>query len=166
MAEFKPFHLAFPIRDIEETRQFYGDLLGCDIGRSTDKWIDFNFFGHQLSAHIKPEELANTKTNEVDGKNVPVRHFGAILGWEEWHALADKLKAHGMDFVIEPYIRFKGEVAIGGWWKAMYRSGGCIMDSAEPTMCVFPYTMRLKIFFQIKPMQKVQHFSVRATLQA
>jgi extradiol dioxygenase family protein len=110
MADFKPFHLAFPIRDIEETRAFYGDLLGCDIGRSTDKWIDFNFFGHQLSAHIKPEELANAKTNEVDGKNVPVRHFGAILGWDEWHALADKLKAHGTEFVIEPYIRFKGEV--------------------------------------------------------
>ncbi len=101
MSDFKPFHLAFPIRDIEETRQFYGDLLGCDIGRSTDKWIDFNFFGHQLSAHIKPDELANAKTNEVDGKNVPVRHFGAILGWDEWHDLADKLKAHGIEFVIE-----------------------------------------------------------------
>lgn len=70
MSEFKPFHLAFPIRDIDETRAFYGDLLGCDIGRSTDKWIDFNFFGHQLSAHIKPEELANAKTNEVDGKKM------------------------------------------------------------------------------------------------
>ncbi|GAB3227306.1 VOC family protein [Algoriphagus aestuariicola] len=110
MSQFKPFHLAFPIRDIEETRAFYGDLLGCDIGRSTDKWIDFNFFGHQLSAHIKPEELANAKTNAVDGKNVPVRHFGAILDWEEWHQLADKLKSYGIEFVIEPYIRFKGEV--------------------------------------------------------
>ena len=107
MSEFKPFHLAFPIRDIEETRAFYGDLLGCDIGRSTDKWIDFNFFGHQLSAHIKPEELALAKTNAVDGKNVPVRHFGAILPWEELHDLADKLKAHGIDFVIDPYIQFK-----------------------------------------------------------
>lgn len=110
MSQFKPFHLAFPIRDIEETRAFYGDLLGCDIGRSTDKWIDFNFFGHQLSAHIKPEELALAKTNAVDGKNVPVRHFGAILPWGEWHELADKLKAYGIEFVIEPYIRFKGEV--------------------------------------------------------
>lgn len=110
MGQFKPFHLAFPIRDIEETRQFYGDLLGCDIGRSTDKWIDFNFFGHQLSAHIKPEELSLTKANEVDGKNVPVRHFGVILPWEEWHSLADKLRAYGIEFVIEPYIRFKGEV--------------------------------------------------------
>jgi hypothetical protein len=110
MSEFKPFHLAFPIRDIEETRAFYGELLGCDIGRSTDKWIDFNFFGHQLSAHIKPEELAKANTNAVDGKNVPVRHFGVILPWDEWHDLADKLKAHGIKFVIEPYIRFKGEV--------------------------------------------------------
>jgi hypothetical protein len=110
MSQFKPFHLAFPIRDIAETRAFYGDLLGCDIGRSTEKWIDFNFFGHQLSAHIKPEELANAKTNSVDGKNVPVRHFGAILPWLEWHELADKLKANGIEFVIEPYIRFEGEV--------------------------------------------------------
>ena len=110
MGQFKPFHLAFPIRDIQETRAFYGDLLGCDIGRSTDKWIDFNFFGHQLSAHIKPDELANAQTNEVDGKNVPVRHFGAILDWDEWHELADKLKKFGIDFVIEPYIRFQGEV--------------------------------------------------------
>lgn len=105
-----PFHLAFPIRDIEETRRFYGELLGCKIGRSTDKWIDFNFFGHQLSAHVKPEELAAAQTNAVDGKNVPVRHFGAILEWDQWHALADKLRAEGIEFVIEPYIRFKGEV--------------------------------------------------------
>lgn len=110
MSQFKPFHLAFPIRDIAETRAFYGDLLGCEIGRSTDKWIDFNFFGHQLSAHIKPEELALAHTNTVDGKYVPVRHFGAILPWGEWHELADKLKAQGIEFVIEPYIRFQGEV--------------------------------------------------------
>ncbi len=105
-----PFHLAFPIRDIEETRSFYGSLLGCDIGRSTDKWIDFNFFGNQLSAHVKPEELANAATNAVDGKNVPVRHFGAVLDWEAWHKLSDKLKDYGIEFIIEPYIRFEGEV--------------------------------------------------------
>lgn len=105
-----PFHLAFPIKDIEETRSFYGDLLRCAIGRSTDKWIDFNFFGHQLSAHVKPEELALAKTNEVDGHAVPVRHFGAILEWEQWHQLAERLKQRGINFVIEPYIRFKGEV--------------------------------------------------------
>ncbi|MDR7128531.1 extradiol dioxygenase family protein [Algoriphagus sp. 4150] len=110
MSQFKPFHLAFPIRDIAETKAFYGELLGCEIGRSTDKWIDFNFFGHQLSAHVKPEELTLAHSNTVDGKYVPVRHFGAILAWEEWHELADKLKNHGIEFVIEPYIRFQGEV--------------------------------------------------------
>jgi uncharacterized protein len=110
MSQFNPFHLAFPIRDIEETRSFYQDLLGCEIGRSTEKWIDFNFFGHQLSAHVKPEELQQAKANEVDGKNVPVRHFGALLEWDAWHELADKLRDHGIEFIIEPYIRFKGEV--------------------------------------------------------
>jgi extradiol dioxygenase family protein len=105
-----PFHLAFPIKDIEETRNFFGDLLGCEIGRSTDRWIDFNFFGHHLSAHVTADELKNVQTNEVDGKKVPVRHFGAILERQQWHDLADKLKAHGVEFIIEPYIRYKGEV--------------------------------------------------------
>lgn len=104
-----PFHLAFPIRDIEETRAFYGSLLGCKIGRNTDKWIDFDFWGHQLSAHVKPEELHKAQSNAVDGHAVPVRHFGAVLPWEEWHELRDKLIAHGIKFVIEPYIRFQGE---------------------------------------------------------
>lgn len=110
MSQFKPFHLAFPIRDIEETRKFYEKLLGCEIGRSTEKWIDFNFFGHQLSAHVRPEELAQAKANLVDGKDVPVRHFGVILPWEEWNQLAEKLTQNGINFIIEPYIRFKGEV--------------------------------------------------------
>lgn len=105
-----PFHLAFPVKDIESTRAFFGDLLGCEIGRSTDKWIDFNFFGHQLSAHVKPEELSQANTNAVDGKNVPVKHFGAVLEWNQWHELAEKLEQEGIEFVIEPYIRFKGEV--------------------------------------------------------
>lgn len=110
MEQYNPFHLAFPVRDIEETRDFYQNLLGCEIGRSTEKWVDFNFFGHQLSAHLKPEELQQAKSNEVDGKNVPVRHFGAILEWDAWHALADKLRENGTEFIIEPYIRFQGEV--------------------------------------------------------
>lgn len=105
-----PFHLAFPIANIAETRRFYESLLGCEVGRFTDKWIDFNFFGHQVSAHVKPEELVAARTNEVDGDAVPVRHFGAILPWEDWHALADRLKAEGIKFIIEPHIRFKGEV--------------------------------------------------------
>jgi extradiol dioxygenase family protein len=108
--QYTPFHLAFPVRSIEDTRQFYGKLLGCEIGRSTEKWIDFNFFGHQLSAHVKPEELRAAQTNEVDGDAVPVRHFGAILAWNDWHALADRLREAGIKFIIEPHIRFKGEV--------------------------------------------------------
>jgi extradiol dioxygenase family protein len=110
MGDIKPFHMAFPIRDIEETRSFYGDLLGCEIGRSTERWIDFNFFGHQLSAHIKPEELGSKALTTVDNKQVPLRHFGAILEWEEFYTLADRIRTNGIEFVIEPYVRFAGEV--------------------------------------------------------
>ncbi len=110
MGDIKPFHMAFPIRDIEETRSFYGELLGCEIGRSTERWIDFNFFGHQLSAHIKPEELGSKALTTVDNKQVPLRHFGAILEWEEFYTLADRLRTNGIEFVIEPYVRFAGEV--------------------------------------------------------
>tara|TARA_B100001123_G_scaffold272157_1_gene302830 strand:+ start:297 stop:713 length:417 start_codon:yes stop_codon:yes gene_type:complete len=105
-----PFHLAFPVKNISSTKKFYRDVLGCKIGREDKKWVDFNFFGHQLSAHLRPDELKNTKKNAVDGKNVPVRHFGAILDWEDWHTLSAKLKKINTEFVIEPYIRFKGEV--------------------------------------------------------
>lgn len=103
------FHLAAPIRDIEETRIFYRDLLGCVVGREADTWIDFDFFGHQVSFHVKPEELTQAVSNAVDGKDVPVRHFGAILEWEAWQKLADNLQSHNIDFVIDPYIRFQGE---------------------------------------------------------
>ena len=105
-----PFHLAFPIKDIEETKRFYENVLGCEIGRESDAWVDFNFFGHQLSAHLKPDELTNTKKNKVDGKSVPVRHFGVVLDWEDWHSLSKKLKALKIKFIIDPYIRFEGEV--------------------------------------------------------
>lgn len=105
-----PFHLAFPINDINETKSFYKKILGCKIGREDVKWVDFDFFGHQLSAHVKPDELKNTKKNAVDGKDVPVRHFGVILEWEAWHSLSEKLKENNISFIIEPYIRFEGEV--------------------------------------------------------
>tara|TARA_Y100001970_G_scaffold143739_1_gene176624 strand:- start:209 stop:625 length:417 start_codon:yes stop_codon:yes gene_type:complete len=105
-----PFHLAFPIKDIEETKRFYKNVLGCEIGRESDTWVDFNFFGHQLSAHLKPEELTNTKKNKVDGKSVPVRHFGVVLDWEDWHSLSKKLQSLKIKFIIDPYIRFEGEV--------------------------------------------------------
>lgn len=104
-----PFHLAFPVSDLEETRTFYRDVLGCETGRSSDQWIDFNFWGHQVVAHLSPDEAGKSNANEVDGHKVPVKHFGVILEWEQWHELADRLKAEEIDFVIEPYIRFEGK---------------------------------------------------------
>ena len=103
------FHLAFPVNDLEEARRFYASLLGCPTGRESDRWIDFNFFGHQIVAHLAPAE-AGSATNPVDGEDVPVRHFGVILEWNQWQALADKLKKSGVKFLIEPGIRFQGQV--------------------------------------------------------
>jgi extradiol dioxygenase family protein len=107
-----PFHLAVPVRDLNETRQFYREILGCEEGRSSDTWVDFNFFGHQFVIHLKAEYFdgRDPKSNPVDGHNVPVPHFGLVLGWEEWEALAERLKENGIKFEIEPYIRFKGKV--------------------------------------------------------
>jgi hypothetical protein len=102
------FHLAFPVRDLAEARTFYGELLGCPEGRSSPEWVDFNFHGHQIVAHLAPSELARSATNPVDGEDVPVRHFGAILTLPQWETLAERLKAAGVVFVIEPQIRFKG----------------------------------------------------------
>lgn len=104
------FHLAFPITNIETTRKFYEEILQCKVGRAAETWIDFDFYGHQISAHVEPEEAKKTATNEVDGDQVPIRHFGVILEWDQWHTLADRLKASGVKFVIEPHIRFKGSV--------------------------------------------------------
>ena len=104
------FHLAFPVADLEATRRFYVDLLGCAVGRESAAWIDFNFFGHQITAHLSPHEARMVAANPVDGDEVPVRHFGVILEWTAWHALADKLQQHNATFVIHPHVRFKGEV--------------------------------------------------------
>ncbi|AOB32907.1 glyoxalase [Bordetella sp. H567] len=109
-AAMPPFHLAFPVRDIAEARRFYGDLLGCPEGRSAPEWVDFNFYGHQIVAHLAPEECGHKQTSAVDAHDVPVRHFGAVLSMEQWETMADKLTQAGTRFVIEPYIRFKGEV--------------------------------------------------------
>ena len=107
-----PFHLAIPVHDLRAARAFYGEVFGLKEGRSSEQWVDFNFFGHQLVIHEHPkmpyQDQANT--NSVDGHDVPVPHFGVVLGWDEWEALAERLKARGTDFVIEPYVRFKGEV--------------------------------------------------------
>ena len=108
MARTPPFHLAFPVTDLEATRRFYVGLLGCGTGRESERWIDFEFFGHQVTAHLT-ERMPSVSTNPVDGKNVPASHFGAVLDWERWHELADKLRAAGVSFLIEPYIRFEGQ---------------------------------------------------------
>ena len=110
MSVSRPFHLAFPVRDLSEARHFYGELLECPEGRSSPEWVDFDLFGHQIVAHLAPEEAGHKNTSAVDGHNVPVRHFGVVLSMAEWEQMAAKLKAAGTKFVIEPYVRFKGEV--------------------------------------------------------
>lgn len=114
----EPFHLAFPVLDLAAARGFYGGLLGCPEGRSSDRWIDFDFFGHQLVAHLVdgmtggtpvPPSRSKASSNVVDGHGVPVPHFGVVLPMGEWERLAARLRAAGVTFVIEPYIRFKGE---------------------------------------------------------
>lgn len=109
-----PFHLAFPVIKLEKTREFYETLLGCSVGRTSERWIDFDFWGSQITAHLVDGDNPEAPTNHVDGKNVPVKHFGAILEWTEWEALGEKLKANGIEFVIEPYVRFEGEVGEQG----------------------------------------------------
>ena len=110
MKKLQPFHLAFPVHDLSEAKEFYTKILGCTLGRSSEHWIDFNLFGHQVVAHLNPDELSKTKTSNVDDKEVPVRHFGIILEWEKWQQFSIELKEKGVEFIIEPYIRFKGEI--------------------------------------------------------
>lgn len=105
-----PFHLAFPVNDLKAAREFYGGVLECPEGRSSDQWIDFDLFGHQIVAHLKEDHQPIACGNAVDGHSVPVPHFGVVLHWEQWQELATRLKERGTEFVIEPYIRFEGEV--------------------------------------------------------
>ena len=106
-----PFHIAFPVDDLAAARSFYGGTLGCPEGRSSAHWIDFDLFGHQIVAHLKPRAggAGPKQHNEVDGHDVPVPHFGVVLSMEQWNALAARLREAGTKFVIEPYVRFKGE---------------------------------------------------------
>ncbi len=108
MSELSPFHLAFPVDDLAAARHFWGTVMGCAEGRSSEAWIDFDFYGHQIVAHLAPGAHDAT-ANAVDGHDVPVPHFGIVLGMEEWRALADRLTAAGVDFAIKPHIRFKGQ---------------------------------------------------------
>lgn len=104
----RPFHLAVPVNDLQEARKFYGQFLGFSEGRSNESWVDWNFFGHQLVTHLKSgDKNKPAAINSVDGKHVPVPHFGVVLEWQEWHDFADRLKKANIEFVIEPYVRFK-----------------------------------------------------------
>ena len=106
----QPFHLAFPSHDLNASRAFYLDLLGCKEGRASPHWVDFDFYGHQIVAHLSPGEAGHRHTSSVDGEDVPVRHFGVVLSMPQWESLAERLRAAGTTFVIEPQIRFKGQV--------------------------------------------------------
>jgi uncharacterized protein len=104
-----PFHLAFPVDDLAAARRFYGGLLGCPEGRSADQWVDFDLYGHQIVAHLAPEQVRARSTNPVDGEDVPVPHFGLVLPMADWKRLAERLEGAGVDFVIAPTIRFEGQ---------------------------------------------------------
>ena len=106
----QPFHLAFPVHDLQAARAFYGGLLGCPEGRSADDWVDFDLYGHQIVAHLAPGEVGHRRTSAVDGDAVPVRHFGVVLAMSDWEALSRRLQQSGVSFIIEPHVRFKGEV--------------------------------------------------------
>lgn len=133
-ATIPPFHLAFPVHDIAAARSFYGDLLGCPEGRSAPEWVDFNFYGHQIVAHLAPDECGHKQTSAVDGHDVPARHFGAVLPMPEWQALADKLTAAGITFVIEPHIRFKGEAGEQATMFFLDPSGNAVEFKAFATL--------------------------------
>jgi extradiol dioxygenase family protein len=112
MSALSPFHIAFPVDDLAAARHFYGTVLGCPEGRSAEEWIDFDLFGHQIVAHYKARTATADAAhhNPVDGHDVPVPHFGVVLPMDQWHALAERLKLAHVRFVIEPYIRFQGQV--------------------------------------------------------
>lgn len=109
MSERPPFHYAFPVDDLQLARQFYTHTLGCRVGRSSPEWIDFEFYGHQIVAHLS-NSTPSPSHNFVDGQHVPVPHFGVVLDWESWTELADKLRKSGLEFAIEPYVRFQGQM--------------------------------------------------------
>ncbi len=110
MATLTPFHIAIPVHNLAACRTFYRDVLNCEEGRSSEQWVDFNLFGHQLVIHYKAKTEEDYHANEVDGKHVPVPHYGVVLPWDTFTSFAEELRSKKVDFVIEPYIRFAGEV--------------------------------------------------------
>ncbi len=110
MATLTPFHIAIPVHNLAACRTFYRDVLNCEEGRSSEQWVDFNLFGHQLVIHYKAKTEEDNHANEVDGKHVPVPHYGVVLPWDTFTSFAEELRSKKVDFVIEPYIRFAGEV--------------------------------------------------------
>lgn len=110
MSKLSPFHIAIPVHNLEACRTFYRDILNCEEGRSSDHWVDFNFFGHQLVIHFKEKSSEKAPTNAVDGKHVPIPHYGVVLSWDVFHTFAKSLKQKNIHFIIEPYIRFEGLV--------------------------------------------------------
>lgn len=109
MSKLSPFHIAIPVHNLDESRIFYRDILNCEEGRSSDHWVDFNLFGHQLVIHYKPKSKEELHTNTVDGKNVPIPHYGVVLPWDTFREFAEDLKYKDIQFIIEPYVRFEGQ---------------------------------------------------------
>src|SRR5205823_6304360 len=120
------FHLAVPVHDLTAAREFYGGMLECDEARSSDRWVDFNLYGHQIVAHLAPDSAGIKAANPVDDDSVPIPHFGIVLHMEEWQELADKLAAKGVRFIIEPKIRFRGEVGEQATIFYLYPSGNAL----------------------------------------
>ena len=121
-----PFHLALPVDDLDNARAFYSGLLGCAEGRCAPMWVDFDFFGHQLSVHLRPEEVTHARTNEVDGDDVPVRHFGVVLPWADWQALHTRLTRTGVRYLLDPKVRFAGQIGEQGTFFIRDPSGNAL----------------------------------------
>jgi hypothetical protein len=121
-----PFHLAIPVHDLRKADDFYQHMLGCRVGRTDPKWIDFDFFGHQVTVHVRPDAIYRAPTNAVDGDAVPVRHFGVVLPWDEWEALAARLQEREADFLMPPHIRFAGQIGEQGTFFVWDPSGNAL----------------------------------------
>jgi len=136
-----PFHLAFPVDDLETARDFYTRVLGCGVGRESEHWIDFDFYGHQIVAHLAPDECVTVSRSPVDGTAIPVRHFGVVLDWSDWQALAERLGQQQVDFYLEPVVRFGGQVGEQGTFFVTDPAGNMLeFKSFKDRACLFART--------------------------